>query len=148
MKRKDSICVRILPDQEETGTASILSEYTVKSVQSTLSHLQSPPEQMQSQHNYGSFLSKSHIHGMILLTMLAPNRPKVKDNALIDQFAFSRSSISKRGNNCDMFEITLITPIKVCSINFEPPDNDLCSACYVFPTFSWSMNYFNSIYIE
>ena len=28
----------------------------VKSVQPTLSHLQSPPEQMQSQHNYDSFL--------------------------------------------------------------------------------------------
>ena len=48
----------------------------LKSVQSTLSQLQSPPEQMQSQHNYGSFLSKSHLHGMILLTMLAQNRPK------------------------------------------------------------------------
>ena len=22
---------------------------------------------------------------------------------------------------------------KVCSINFEPPDNDLCSACHVYP---------------
>ena len=21
----------------------------------------------------------------------------------------------------------------VCSINFEPPDNDLCSACHVYP---------------
>ena len=28
----------------------------IKSVQSTLSHQQSPPERMQSQHNYGSFL--------------------------------------------------------------------------------------------
>ena len=30
----------------------------VKSFQSTLSHLQSPPERMQSQRNYGSFLRK------------------------------------------------------------------------------------------
>ena len=36
------------------------------------------PEQMQSQRNYGSFLSKSHPHGMILLTMLAQNRPRSK----------------------------------------------------------------------
>ena len=36
------------------------------------------PEQMQSQCNYGSFLAKSHLHGMILLTMLAQNRPKCK----------------------------------------------------------------------
>ena len=36
------------------------------------------PEQMQSQRNYGSFLSKSHLHGMILFTMLAQNRPKSK----------------------------------------------------------------------
>ena len=50
----------------------------LKSVQSTLSHLQSPPEQMQSQRNYGSLLSKSHLRGMILLTMLAQNRPKSK----------------------------------------------------------------------
>ena len=50
----------------------------LKSVQPTLSHLQSPPEQMQSQRNYGSFLSKSHLRGMILLTMLAQNRPKSK----------------------------------------------------------------------
>ena len=47
-------------------------------VQSTLSHLQSPPEQMQSQRNYGSFLSKSQFHGVILFTMLAQNRPKSK----------------------------------------------------------------------
>ena len=50
----------------------------LKSVQSTLSHLQSPPEEMQSQRNYGSFLSKSHLHGMILLTMFAQNRPTSK----------------------------------------------------------------------
>ena len=51
---------------------------TVKSVQSTLSHLQSLPEQLQSQRNYGSFLSKSHLHGMILFAMLAQNHPKIK----------------------------------------------------------------------
>ena len=22
---------------------------------------------------------------------------------------------------------------KVCSVNFKPPDNDLCSACHVYP---------------
>ena len=65
---------------------------TIKSVQSTLSHLQSPPEQMQSQRNYGSFLPK-----------IAQN---VEDSGLIEQFAVSRSSISSRGSNCDMFEIT------------------------------------------
>ena len=37
---------------------------------------------------------------------------------------------------------------KVCSINFEPPDNDLCSCVPRLPTFSWSMNYVNTIYIE
>ena len=66
------------------ATLPELSEWTLallKPVQSTLSHLQSPPEQMQSQRNYGSFLSKSHLRGMILFTMLAQNRPKVKDNA-------------------------------------------------------------------
>ena len=50
----------------------------VKSVQSTLSHLQSPPDWMQSQRNYGSFLSKSDLHGRILYTMLAQNCPKGK----------------------------------------------------------------------
>ena len=77
----------------------------LKSVQSTLDHLQSPPKQMQSQRNYDSFSSKSHLHGMILLTMLAQNLPKRKDNALLEQFAISNSSISNRGDNCDMFEI-------------------------------------------
>ena len=38
----------------------------MESVQSTLSNLQSPPEQMQSQCNYVSFLSKSHLHDTIL----------------------------------------------------------------------------------
>ena len=66
-------------------------------VSSTLSHLQIPCEQMQPQSNYGSFLSKSHLHGISLLTMLAQNRQKVKDNALIVQFAISRLSISNRG---------------------------------------------------
>ena len=37
---------------------------------------------------------------------------------------------------------------KVCSINFEPPDNDLCSLVPCLTTFSWSMDYLNTIYIE
>ena len=40
---------------------------------------------------------------------------------------------------------------KVCSINFEPPDNDLCSTCHVYPLSheaTWSMDYLNTIYIE
>ena len=52
--------------------------FNLKSVQSTLSHLQSPPEQIQSQHNYDSVFSKSHLYGMILFTMLVQNRPKSK----------------------------------------------------------------------
>ena len=39
--------------------------------------------------------------------------------------------------------------MKVRSINFEPPDIVyLCSACHVYPFFSWSMDHFNTIYIE
>ena len=49
-----------------------------------------------------------------------------------------------------------IKVFKVCSINFEPPDNDLCSACHVYPLsrrawiipvlfisnrFTWGLNY-------
>ena len=35
---------------------------------------------------------------MILLTMLAQNRPRIKkNNAVIEQFAISKSSISNRG---------------------------------------------------
>ena len=45
------------------------------------------PEQMQSQRNYGSFLSKSDLHGMVLLTMVAKIAQKVEDNALTEQFA-------------------------------------------------------------
>ena len=36
---------------------------------------------------------------------------------------------------------------KICSVNSEPPDNDLCSSCH-FSTFPWSMNYPNTIYTE
>ena len=87
--------VTTIDDYTKDGGLGMLS--ALKSVQSTLSHLQSPPEQTQSQRSYGSFLSKSHLDGMILQTMLAQNRPKVKDNALIEQFHISRSSISNRG---------------------------------------------------
>ena len=38
--------------------------------------------------------------------------------------------------------------LRVCSINFEPPDNDLSSACHDHPLFSWSMDYLNTIYVE
>ena len=39
--------------------------------------------------------------------------------------------------------------VKVYSIDFEPPDIDLCSACMPrLPAFSWSMDYLNTIYIE
>ena len=37
---------------------------------------------------------------------------------------------------------------KVCSINFEPPDNDLCSACHVYPLSRGSWIISNTIYIE
>ena len=55
-----------------------LGRRIVKSVQSTLNHLQSPPEWMQSQRNYSSFLSKSNLHGTIVHSMLAQNCPKGK----------------------------------------------------------------------
>ena len=32
--------------------------------------------------------------------------------------------------NCEAANLTVF---KVCSINFEPPDNDLCSSCHVYP---------------
>ena len=88
-------------------TGCLRNRTKLKFVQSTLSHLQSPPEQMQSQRNYGSFLSKSHLHGIILLTMLAQKLKdsalieqfaisRLKDNALVEQFAISRLSVSNR----------------------------------------------------
>ena len=74
----------------------------LKSVRSTLSHLQSPPEQMQSQRNYGSFLSKSHLHRLILLTVLAQNRPKSKTQ---NNLLFQDCQYETGGSNYDMFEI-------------------------------------------
>ena len=44
MKIKDSNCVGIISDQGEAATASNLNEYTIKSVQLALTHLQRPPE--------------------------------------------------------------------------------------------------------
>ena len=52
--------------------------------------------------------------------------------------------------------IFTLLAVKVCSINFEPPDNDLCYACHVHPLsrgawiisilfilnrFTWGLNY-------
>ena len=66
----------------------------LKSVQSTLSHLQS---QMQSQRNYGSFLSKSHLHGMILFTMLPKIAQKVKDSAFTRVICYFKIVSMKQG---------------------------------------------------
>ena len=53
---------------------------------------------MQSQCNYGSFLSKSDLHGTILYTMLAQNCPKGKIQSFkLEQFAISRWSTSNTG---------------------------------------------------
>ena len=79
----------------------------VKSVQSTLSHLQRPPEQMQSQRNYGSFLSKSCLSGMILLTMLAQNSPKSKRQCFSRAICYFKMVNIKQGEATAMcFEIT------------------------------------------
>ena len=79
----------VIADEFSTMYTSILHKLLksgvaalVKSVQSTLSHLQSPPKQMKSQRNYGSFLLKLYLHGMILSTMLSQNRPKSKRQCL------------------------------------------------------------------
>ena len=45
----DSNCVGTLSDQGEAATASSLSEYTMKDVQSALTYLQRPPEIFLSQ---------------------------------------------------------------------------------------------------
>ena len=37
---------------------------------------------------------------------------------------------------------------KVCSINFEPPDIDLCFQVPRLLAFLWSMDYFSTIYIQ
>ena len=80
--------------------------FGVKSVQSTLSHLQSPPEQMQSQRNYDSFFSKSHLHRMILFTMSAQNRPKSKRQCFYySNLLFQDCQYETEGSNCDMFGI-------------------------------------------
>ena len=64
------------------------------------------PEQMQSQRNYGSFLSKSHLHSVTLLKQCLPKiSQKVKDNALIEQSSISRSNTNTGGSNWNMFEI-------------------------------------------
>ena len=73
----------------------------LKSVQSTLSHLQSPPDWTNA------------VPPQLWLLMawsywqcLPKIAHKVKDNALLEQFDISRSSIWKGGSNCDIFEIT------------------------------------------
>ena len=72
-----------------------------------LSHLQSPPERMQSQCNYGSILWKWHLHGTILWTKLAQDRPVGKKQCLIRAICyFQIINYQTGGSNCEMFEIT------------------------------------------
>ena len=76
----------------------------IKSVQSALSHLQSPPlNKCSAKRNYGSFVSKSHLHSMILLTMLAPNRPKSKRQYFNRAICYFKIVKIKQGEApCDM----------------------------------------------
>ena len=88
-----------------------------------------PPEQMQCQRNYGSFLSESHLHGMILLTMLAQNCPKSKRqcfNRVICYFKIvnirhgEATAICLRSRGKTVFhwkKRKLITPIKLNCTN-------------------------------
>ena len=61
-------------------------------------------KRIQSHHNYDSFLSKSHLHGTILLTKPSQNCSKgfIKTVLELEQFAISRRSISDRKRHCDM----------------------------------------------
>ena len=54
--------------------------------------------------------------------------------------------ISKKSRFCEKWKLQVNiakstgclrkhTKVKVCSLNFEPPDIDLCSACHVYPLF-------------
>ena len=49
-------------------------------IESALNHLQNLPEWMQSQGNYGSFLSKSDLHGTILYKRFPKIAQRVKDS--------------------------------------------------------------------
>ena len=66
-----------------------------KLVQSTLSRLQSPPERMQSQRNYGSC-----ENGIFMARSYKQSLPKiaryVRDDAQLEQSAISRSSVSNK----------------------------------------------------
>ena len=59
---------------DETDTC--ISHCHVKSVQSALSDLKRPPERLQSQCNYRSFITKKHLNGTLSETKLRPNLPK------------------------------------------------------------------------
>ena len=54
-----------------------MEQVTEKSVQSTLSHLQSPPERMQSQRNYGSFLWKDIFMARPMARSYKQSLPKI-----------------------------------------------------------------------
>ena len=57
--------------------------------------------------NYGSFLSKSDLHGTILYTMLAQNCLKSKRQWLnYSSLPFPDGQHETGGSNCEMFEIT------------------------------------------
>ena len=89
---------------------------------------------MQSQRNYGSFLSKSDLHGTILYTILAQNCPKGKRQWLNkSNLLFPDGQRRTGGSNCEMFEIPWCM-IKIFrggrgGDTFEtpsPPTNNFC----------------------
>ena len=105
-KRTKNPVNRFLHDDASASRRSPQTS-VVKSVQSTLSHLQSPPEWMQSQRNYGSFLSKSDLHGTISHTMIGQNCPKGKRQWLNQSnLLFPVGQHRTGGSNCETFEIT------------------------------------------
>ena len=61
---------------EDSLVGSKYTAYILKSVQSTLSHPQSHPGQIQSQRHYGSFLSKSLLQWHDLINNACPKLPK------------------------------------------------------------------------
>ena len=61
--------------------------------------------------------------------MLHPNTADSDLN--FRKLQFEKSSEGYSQNIAD-FQCLLELVGKVCSINFEPPDNDLCSVCHVY----------------
>ena len=80
--------------------------------------------------NFDSIQAVFRLHLLYVVFKLCALKVKGFENFLA--FAFCLK-LRVNGGYVKIFNSLHNCMGKVCSINFEPPDNDLCSVCHVYP---------------